>query len=68
MNCKVMWTVHAFVHHEDTGLNSCAFARSEYHRTDGQLRRSASLEDFDVWLILEAQCSITRIGDLDLKI
>jgi hypothetical protein len=27
MNTKVVRTVHALVHHEDTGFNDCAFAR-----------------------------------------
>ncbi len=35
MNPKVVRTIHAFVHHEDTGFNDRAFARFEYHRTDG---------------------------------
>ena len=54
MNPKVMRTVHAFVHHEDTGFNDRAFARIEYHRTDGQLRRSAPLQYFNVRFIFES--------------
>jgi len=35
MHPEVVRTIHAFVHHEDTGLDSCAFTGLEYHRTDG---------------------------------
>ena len=60
-----MRTVHAFVHHEGAGFNDRAFARFEYHRTDGQLGRSASLHDFDVGLFREAQRPCASVRDLD---
>jgi hypothetical protein len=50
-----MRSIHTFMHHEHTGFNCGAFARLEYHRTDGEFGRSASLQDFDVWLFLEPQ-------------
>ena len=62
-----MRTVHAFVHHEDTGLNDRTFTRLEYHRTDGKLGGSASLQYFDVRLFLETQCAIACVGDFDGK-
>ena len=67
MNCEVVWSVHTLVHHELTGLNSGAFTGFESHRTDGELRRSAALHDFDVGLFLEAQGSIACVGNLDGK-
>jgi hypothetical protein len=30
-----MLSIHAGMHHEDTGLNCGAFTGFEYHRTDG---------------------------------
>ena len=62
-----MRTVHAFMHHKDTRLNDCALTGFEYHRTDGQFGRSASLDDFDIRLLLEPQCAIARVGDFDRK-
>ena len=67
VNCKVMRTVHAFVHHKYFGFNKGAFTGLEYHRTDGQLRRSASLQNFDIRRFLETQCARARIGDFDGK-
>ena len=63
MNPEVVRTVHAFVHHEDTGLDDCAFARLEYHRTDGQFGRSAALQYFDVWFFLETQSAVACVCD-----
>jgi hypothetical protein len=65
MHCKIMWTVHTFVHHKNTGLYDCAFTGFEYHRTDGQLRRSAPLQDFDIRLFLESQYTVAGVGDFD---
>ena len=67
VNRKIMRTVHAFVHHENAGLDNCAFSGFEYHRTDGQLRRSAPLQHFDIRVFLETQRAITSIGHLDSK-
>jgi len=67
MNRKVMGTIHAFVHHEDIGLNDCAFTRLEYHRTYGKLRRLAPLQYFDIWFIFEIQCAIAGVGDFGDK-
>ena len=67
MNCKVMLPIHAFMHHERAGLDRCTFAGLEDHRTDGQLRRSAPLHDFDIWLLFEPQRAIACVGDLDGK-
>ncbi|MHB8777171.1 MAG: hypothetical protein ACYC6R_05335 [Anaerolineales bacterium] len=58
MNCKIMRTVHAFVHHEDAGFNERAFARLDDHRTDGQFGRSASLQYLDVRYSFETQYPI----------
>lgn len=68
MNAEVVRPIHAFVHHEDGRLDHCAFTRLKYRRTDGQLRRSAPLHYFDVWLFLESQRAITRVGDFDRKL
>jgi len=65
MHCEIVLTSHAFMHHEDAGFNNCAFARLEYHRTDGQLRRSAPLHDFDVRRFLETQCACASVGDFN---
>lgn len=62
-----MRTVHDLVHHEHIGLDDCGFARFEDHRTDDQLGRSASLQYLYVRLLLEAECSVSCIGDLDGK-
>ena len=35
MNCIIVGSIHAFMHHKDTGFNRCSFAGLEYHRTDG---------------------------------
>src|SRR6266508_998967 len=35
MHCIIMWSIHAGVHHKDTGFNCRAFARLEYHLPDG---------------------------------
>jgi len=63
MNLEVMRTVHTCVHHEDAGLDNCAFTGLEYHRTDGYLRRSAPLQYFNVRSFLETQCAVACIGD-----
>jgi hypothetical protein len=31
----VMLAIHAWMHHEDAGVNLSAFTGLEYHRTDG---------------------------------
>ncbi len=49
----IMRTIHAGMHHEDARFNRGAFTRIECHRTDGQIRGSASLQDFDIRLLLE---------------
>ena len=54
MNCKIMWTIHTFMHHENAGFDNRTFTGLEYHRTDGQLRRSAPLQHLDVRFFLEA--------------
>lgn len=53
MNTEVMWSIHAFVHHEDGRFNHSAVTGFKDHRTDGQFRRSAPLPDFDIGLLLE---------------
>jgi hypothetical protein len=65
MHGVIVWAIHAGVHHEDSGLDRSAFAGIEDHRTDGQIRRSAPLQDFDVWFLLEAQHSVASVGDFD---
>ncbi len=35
MNCIIVGSIHAGMHHKDTGFNCGAFTRLEYHRTDG---------------------------------
>ena len=67
MNPEIVRTVHAFMHRENTGFNDRAFARFEYHRTDGKLRRSAPLQYFDVRLFLEPQGAIACVSDFDRK-
>jgi hypothetical protein len=67
MNAKIVRTVHTCMHHKDTGFNRCTFTGLEDHRTDGQVGRSAALQDFDIWFFLEAQQAITSIGDFDGK-
>jgi hypothetical protein len=62
---EVMRTIHPFMHHKRAGLNERAFTGLENHRTDGQLRRSAPLQDFDVGGFLQAQGAIPGVGDPD---
>jgi hypothetical protein len=46
---KIVHAIHACVHHE--AHRKCGlFARLEDHRTDGRIRRSAPLHDFDLRL------------------
>src|SRR5215217_5417283 len=59
----VVWTIHARMHHENTGFNSCALTRLEYHRTDGQVGRSAPLQYFNVRFFLELQGTLPVVGD-----
>src|SRR5690349_10752298 len=68
MHAKVVRSGHAFMHHEDSRLDHSAFTWLQDHRTDGQFRRSAPLQHFDIWLLFEAQCTITAVGDLDGKL
>jgi hypothetical protein len=65
MHSIIMLSIHAGVHHEDAGFDGSAFAGPEDHRTDGQLGRSASLQNFDAWLPFEAQYTIAGVGDFD---
>jgi hypothetical protein len=65
VDCKIMWTIHAFVHHEGCGFYRGAFSWIEDHRTDGQIRRSTPLQYLDEGLFLEAQDPVTSVGDLD---
>jgi hypothetical protein len=67
MHPEVVRTIHPFMHHEDTGLYGCAFTGLEYHRTDGQLGRSASLQYFDVRLFFETKYAISAVRDFDGK-
>lgn len=67
MNSEVMWTIHAFVHHEDTGLDNCAFTGLEDHRTDGKLRGSAPLNYLDVRVFLETPCAVACVRHFDGK-
>ena len=65
MNCKVMGSIHAFMHHELIGLYDRAFTWFENHRTDGEFRRSAPLHNFDIRLLFETQGSIAGVGYFD---
>ncbi len=67
MDGVIMRSIHTGVHHENAGFDCRAFTGLENHRTDGQFRRSATLQHFDVGLLFEAQRSIPGIGDLDSK-
>jgi len=62
-----MRPVHPWMHHENGGFDVGAFARLQGHRTDGQVRRSAPLQDFDVRLLFEPQDTIAGIRDLDAE-
>ena len=63
-----MGSIHPFMHHEDSRLDDSAFTGLKYHRTDGQFRRSASLQYFDIRLLFEAQHAVTSVRDLDGKL
>ena len=67
MDSKVMQAVHTFVHHKSGRSDLGAFTGLEYHRTDGQARRSAPLAHFDVWLFFEPERPLTNVGDLDFE-
>jgi hypothetical protein len=62
-----MGSIHAFVHHENSGFDRGAFTGFECHRTDGQFGRSAPLQYFDVGLFREAERARPGIGHLDLE-
>src|SRR5215213_7775890 len=68
MNPEIVRTIHAFMHHEDSRLDHSAFTGLKYHRTDGQFRRSASLQHFDIRLLFESQHAIANVRDLDSKL
>jgi hypothetical protein len=53
MHREVVRSLHTGMHHEDARMNGSAFAGFEHHRTDGQLRRSTSIHDFDVGFVFE---------------
>jgi len=59
----IMLSIHAWMHHENAGFDYSAFTGLEYHRTDGQVGRSASLQYFDVWLFAKAQCTVPSVSD-----
>lgn len=65
MHRIIVFSVHAWVHHEDAGCDVRALAGLEDHRTDGQLGRSASLQNFDIRLLFEAQPAVAVVGDFD---
>ena len=67
MDRKLVRAVHACVHHKNGRSNGGAFARFEYHRTDGQVGRSTALAHFDVGLFFEPERAIAGVGDLDLE-
>jgi hypothetical protein len=54
MDCKIMWPIHPFVHCEGNRSNDRAFTGLENHRTDGQVRRSAPLHNFDIGIFFKA--------------
>jgi hypothetical protein len=68
MNAEVMGTVHAFVHHEVSRFYNSALTGLKDHRTDGQFRRSAPLQDFDIGLFFESEFAISLIGNLNRKL
>ncbi len=65
MHSIIMRSTHPRVHHERARLDVGALARLQDHRTDGQCRRSAPLQDFNIRLLAETQDSIADIGNLD---
>lgn len=65
VDSKIMWTIHAFVHHEYAGLDQGTFTGFEDHRTDSQFGGSTALQNLDVRGLLETQCAIPVVGDLD---
>jgi hypothetical protein len=67
MDGVIVLSIHARVHHKNTGFNDGAFAGFEDHRTDGQIGGSASLQDFDVWILFETQRTSTGVGHFDLE-
>lgn len=64
MDCIIMGSIHPRMHHEHAGFDRCTFTGLEDHRTDGQFRRSAPLQNFDIGLFLKPQRSITCVADL----
>src|SRR6266498_4328882 len=65
MHRIIVLSIHARMHHKDSRFKRCAFTGLEYHRTDGQVGRSASLQYFNEWLFLESQCTIPFVGNLE---
>jgi hypothetical protein len=68
VNRVFMLAVHARMHHKDAGFYGCAFAGFEDHRTDGQIGRSASLQDFDIRILFKTQRPIAGVGNIYFKL
>jgi len=60
MHSEIVGTAHIPVHHEFQRKRR-TFARLKGHRTDSRHRRSAAIQDFNIWGLAEAQGLITRI-------
>lgn len=67
MDRVIVFAVHPRMHHEDAGFNGRALAGFEDHRTDGQIGGSASLQNLDIWILIETQQSITGVCNIELE-
>jgi hypothetical protein len=60
MHTEIVWAAHIAVHHEFHRKHR-ALTWFKDHRTDGWNRRSATLYNFNIWGLTEAQWLIARI-------
>ena len=54
VNSIIMLAIHPWMHHENTGFDCGGLTGLEYHRSDGQVGRSAPLQNFDVRIFFES--------------
>lgn len=67
MHGEIVRAIHAAVHYEVAGGDRRAFSGFEDHRTDGQIGRSATLQDLDIRPLGETQFGAADIGHLEIE-
>ena len=67
MHFEIVHPIHTGMHHELHFESGC-LTRFESHRTDGRGGWSASLHDFNIWGLGEAQGLVTHVRQLERDI